>query len=161
MTILRFDARLVCSASSAGTIRLPRTDLLLAQSAADVSASRWMTACRTVPQLRTCTHACTGQRSIHQRYSHAGTRWDTHSYLRQTCCFCCRIQIRKRCCCRCSRFQPACCSMGDVGALWLHHAGMPGGRAHMPCGPRWRNKQRRRLGGAGGDFAGIDASNVI
>ena len=132
------------SASAARTIRLPCANFLLAQAAVDMSATCWMASCRTVPQFRLCTHACTGQRSIDQHSNQPATRCNTHLYLHLTCCICRRIQICSGCSRGRSSFQPAYCCLGDVRAQWLHVAGMPGGRAHMPCMPLLRNEHCTR-----------------
>lgn len=107
------------------------------------------------------TAACTDQRSIKQHERQRCTAVHTHSYLHLTCCVCRRIQL----CSGCRRgrrsFQPASCSVGNVRALWLHAASMPGGRAHMPCMQLLLNERCRRKGREGGDFAGIDTPNVM
>ena len=93
------------------------------------------------------TPACTGERSIDQRYSQLGTRWNTHSYLHLTCIGCgCGRRIGGCSCCsgRWSSFHPAFCSVGDGRTLWLHVAAMPGGPAHMSCTPQLRNESCRR-----------------
>ena len=139
MSALTYDARVVCSASSERTMRTSSieasgaqlTDLLLITASSTASAS--------LRHSRTYTAACTGQRSINKRYSHAATRCNMHSYLHLTCCVCRRIQICSGCSRGRSSFQPAFCSVDDGRALGLHAAGMPGGRAHMPCMQLLRN----------------------
>ena len=102
-----------------------------------VGRSAWRAPTR--PQHRTCTAACTDQRSINQceRQRYAVVR--LHSYLHLTCVVGRRIQICSCCSRGRSSFQPAFCSMDDGRALWLHASAMPCRRAHMPCMPQLRN----------------------
>ena len=144
MSVLCFDARLVCSASTAGSARLLELDPRGAEHAEPMAVRLLYRVIAAFRGLSTCTTACTGQRSINQRYSHAGTRWDTHSYLRLTCCVCRRIQICSGCSRGRSSFQPAFCSGSDGRSQWLHIAGMPGGRAHMPHMQLLRNERCSR-----------------
>ena len=140
MSLLCFDARLVCSASSIWTMRGSFRQTTRAELAEllPIRVPSW-----TGARLRTeaiCTAARAGQTSIDQRYNDAGTRWDTHSSLHLTCCVCSRIQICSECSRGRSRFQPAYCSVGNGRPLWLHAVGMPDGRAHMPHMQLLRNE---------------------
>jgi hypothetical protein len=89
------------------------------------------------------TPACTGERSIDQRYSQLGTRWNTHSYLRLTCIGCwCGRRIGG-----CSGYgggrssvRVVCSAQGDGRALWFHAVALPCGCAHMPSMPLRRNE---------------------
>jgi len=144
MPVLCFDARLVCSTCAAGSARLLGHDARRAQLAIRVPIDCPISRCTCVYTNHTCTAACTGQRSINQRYSHAGTCWDTHSYLHLTCCVCRRIQICSCCSRGRSSFQPASSSVSDDRAQWLHPAASPGGRAHMPRMQLLRNECCRR-----------------
>ena len=152
----------MCSASSIWTIRLTCADLFATEAALDALAIGCRSTSGNERQFCSYTAACTGQRSIHQRYIHSATHCNKHSYLHLTCCVCRRIQICSGCsCCRRGRssFQSTFCSGSDGRGQWLHLATSPGGRAHIPH-IQLRNEGCSRKGSKARDFSAIDSTNI-